>query len=74
MAFLIVGIRRRFMDQDDPATSWIRFGAATGLGAMALQSLVEFSLQMPGIAVTFVVLVAIALHRPSVAVPPLHRV
>jgi hypothetical protein len=30
---------------------------------MALQSVVEFSLQMPGIAVLFVVLCAIALHE-----------
>jgi O-antigen ligase len=60
------GIRRRFAaGQDDPATSWIRFGAATAVAAIALQSLVEFSLQMPGNAVAFVVVAAIALHRPS---------
>jgi O-Antigen ligase len=61
----VVAIRRRFASQqDDPTTAWMRFGAATGLAAIALQSLVEFSLQMPGNAVTFVVLAAIALHRP----------
>ena len=60
------GIRRRFSSgQDDPATSWIRFGAATAVAAIALQSVVEFSLQMPGNAVAFVVVAAIALHRPS---------
>ena len=42
---------------------WIRFGAATGLAAIALQSAVEFSLQMPGNAALFVVLCAIALHE-----------
>jgi len=60
------GIRRRFSSgQDDPATSWIRFGAVTAVAAIALQSVVEFSLQMPGNAVAFVVVAAIALHRPS---------
>jgi O-antigen ligase len=62
------GIRRRFSSgEDDPATSWIRFGAATAVAAIALQSVVEFSLQMPGNAVTFVVVATIALHRPSQA-------
>lgn len=66
MVALFVGIRRRFRGgEDDPATSWIRFGAATGIACIALQSLVEFSLQMPGNAATFVVLCAIALHRPG---------
>ena len=60
------GIRRRFSSgEDDPVTSGIRFGAATALAAIALQSVVEFSLQMPGNAVAFVVVAAIALHRPS---------
>jgi len=49
----------------DPVASWIRTGAAAGLVGMAAQSTVEFSLQMPGIALLFVVLVAIAVHRPS---------
>jgi hypothetical protein len=67
---VVIAIRRRYAaGDDDPATSWIRFGAVTGLAAIALQSLVEFSLQMPGNAVTFVVLVAIALHRPVHATP-----
>lgn len=61
----VVAVRRRFVGgQDDPTTSWMRFGAAIGLAAIGLQSLVEFSLQMPGNAVTFVVLAAMALHRP----------
>ena len=42
---------------------WIRLGAVTGLGAIALQSTVEFSLQMPGNAALCAVLCGIALHR-----------
>jgi hypothetical protein len=46
-------------------------GATTGLVAIALQSLVEFSLQMPGNAVMAATLIAIALHEAPrrVAVP-----
>jgi O-antigen ligase len=58
-------IRRRFRDVAPPSTDyWIRVGAATGIGAVALQEIGEFSLQMPGNAVLFVMLLAIAL-RPS---------
>jgi O-antigen ligase len=57
-------VRRRFAAaHDDRTTRWLRFGAATSLGAIALQSTVDFSLQMPGNAVLFVVLLAAALHR-----------
>jgi O-antigen ligase len=49
---------------DDRLSYWLRFGATTGLVAIALQAAVEFSLQMPGNAVMFVVLCAAALHRP----------
>jgi putative inorganic carbon (HCO3(-)) transporter len=63
-------LRRRFRDSvDDPATAWIRFGAAAGVLAVALQSFVEFSLQMPGNAALFVVLLGIAMHRPPSARP-----
>lgn len=58
-------VRRRFAaDEDDRVTSWVRFGAVAGVIAMALQSLVEFSLQMPGNAAMFVVLLALALAAP----------
>jgi O-antigen ligase len=57
------GVRRRLAeDRPDPMRYWVRFGAATGLAAIALQSAVDFSLQMPGNAVLFTVLCAIALH------------
>jgi O-antigen ligase len=52
-------------------TYWIRAGAVAGLVAIAVQSLFEFSLQMPGNAALFAFLGAIALHRsPSIR----HRV
>ena len=41
-----------------------------GLVGIGVQSLVEFSLQLPGNGVLFVVLLALAVHRP--ARPPAH--
>lgn len=62
-------IRRRFAaGQDDGVTYWIRAGATTGIVAIALQAFVEFSLQMPGNAAFFVVLLAIAMHAAAVKV------
>jgi O-antigen ligase len=59
-------IWRRFReDVDDPSTYWLRVGAVTGLGAIAVQETVDFTLQMPGAAVLFVILAAIAIHRPT---------
>ena len=61
--FLIRDILRRLRsDEDDHATYRIRAGAVTGLvarprpAAIAIQELVDFSLQMPGNMVMFVVL------------------
>jgi O-antigen ligase len=66
LVIVIVGtIRRRFRGLATESTDyWIRVGAVTGIAAMALQEIGEFSLQMPGNAVLFVVLLAIAM-RPS---------
>ncbi len=50
---------------DDPLTYWMRVGAIAGLAGIAAQSVVEFSLQMPGNRVMFVVLLALAMHRPA---------
>jgi O-antigen ligase len=62
---LAAGIRRRLKAGDESVeTYWVRRGAIAGLIAIATQSLVEFSLQMPGNTVLFIVLVAIAFHRP----------
>jgi hypothetical protein len=58
---------RRFRSPDDPEVYWLRVGAVGGLLAIALQSLLEFSLQMPGNAALFVVLLAIALHTSRTA-------
>lgn len=59
-------IRVRFRE-DEPHASiwWTRVGAVTGLMAIALQELVDFSLQMPANAALFIVLLAVALHRPA---------
>jgi len=57
-------IRRRFREAPKGGTTYsLRVGAVVGLISIALQSLVEFSLQMPGNAALFVVLAAIALHQ-----------
>ncbi len=66
----IVGVTRsvlaRLAANDDGAEArWLRVGASAGLVAIGLQSLVEFSLQMPGNAVLFVVLLALALYVPA---------
>jgi len=57
-------VRRRFREAPRHGTSyWLRIGAVIGLVAIALQSTVEFSLQMPGNAALFAVIAALALHR-----------
>src|SRR5690606_24865693 len=62
---VVAGIRRRLRGVDDDVmTFWMRRGAVAGLVGVAAQSVVEFSLQMPGNAAMCVVLVALALHRP----------
>ena len=65
--------RRLRAGDDDPLTFWIRRGAVAGLLGIAAQSLMEFSLQMPGNAVLFVMLLAIAMHRPR-SLQHAHRV
>ena len=58
-------VRRRFREADDDVRiRWLRVGAVTGLAALAVQSCVDFSLQMPGNAVTFALLMAVAAHHP----------
>jgi O-Antigen ligase len=69
-AALAVGIiayqvRKRFREgRDTPMTGWIRAGAVAALAGIAAQSLIEFSLQMPGNTTLFLVIVALAIHRP----------
>lgn len=65
-ALAFVGIvRRRFKEETSGSAYWLRVGAVTGIAAVALQEMVDFSLQMPGNATLFAVLCAIALHRSS---------
>jgi hypothetical protein len=69
--------RRLRSHDDDTMTRWMRAGAVAGLIGIAAQSTVEFSLQMPGNTVMFVLLLALALHRPQRAARRLshaHRV
>src|SRR4051812_15512262 len=66
LALFIREIWRRFREGvDDTRTYWLRAGAVTGLCAIAVQEVSDFTLQMPGAAVLFVVLAAIAIHRPD---------
>jgi O-antigen ligase len=67
---IVVGatIVRRFRSVRPGSTDyWIRAGAVTGILAIAIQEIGEFSLQMPGNAVLFVALLAVAI-RPVDAV------
>ena len=65
-AAVVIGVSRRFNTDDDGLEGhWVRVGAATGLLAIGLQSFVEFSLQMPGNAALFAVLLAMALYIPA---------
>ena len=64
LAMFVVEVRRRFREAPkEGMTYWLRAGAVVGLIAIALQSLIEFSLQMPGNAVLWSVLAALALHQ-----------
>lgn len=65
LGVVVVVVRRRLSSgDDDPLTYWVRVGAVAGLAGIAAQSVVEFSLQMPGNRVMFVLLLALAMHRP----------
>jgi O-antigen ligase len=71
MVGLVRAVRRRLVRGEDNALLyWIRAGAIAGIIGMAAQSMVEFSLHLTGNAVLFVVLVALAIHRPRPAVAP----
>jgi O-antigen ligase len=55
-------IRARLIAQPDDPSRWIRIGAIAGLTGIALQELTDFSLQIPGVALLFVVVFSLALH------------
>ena len=57
-------VHRRFREVSAESSDyWIRIGAMTGILAIALQEISDFSLQMPGNAVLFVVLIALAVRH-----------
>jgi O-antigen ligase len=60
---------RRRLREDVGSIWWIGMGAVTGLLAIALQSTVEFSLQMPGNAALFAVVAGLAIHDGRRATP-----
>jgi len=55
----------RRLGEDRSAVFWIRAGAASGLAAVAVQSVWETGLQRPANAVLFAILAAVALHDSS---------
>lgn len=62
VAVIVAGIQRRFRERQQSSTYWIRAGAVCGLCGVAVQELTDFSLQLPGNAILFALLIAIALH------------
>jgi O-antigen ligase len=65
LAVLVVArMRRTAARRAGGRTEWIRLGARIGLAAIALQELVDFSLQIPGNAALLCVLAAIAIYDP----------
>jgi len=65
IVFFILAVRQRFIEETSSRAYWLRVGVTTGLTAIALQEMVDFSLQMPGNAALFSVMCAIALHSRS---------
>lgn len=63
MAIAAAGVRARVREEANASTAWLRLGAVTSLAAIALQEMVEFSLQIPGNAVLFAAVLAVALHH-----------
>ena len=63
LAFFGRDVLRRFREDCGTSSYWIRAGAVISIVAIALQSIVEFSLQMPGNAALFAVICGIALHK-----------
>jgi len=69
ISVFVLAVRRRFAEETSTSGYWLRVGALTGISAIALQEIVDFSLQMPGNAALFAVLCGMALHRA----PPRRR-
>ena len=58
----VLAVRRRLAASSGSAY-WVRLGAVGGIVAVAVQSAVDFSLQMPGNAALFATLCGVALHE-----------
>ena len=65
IAIFVRNVSRTMYDGRGSMAWWLRAGAVTSLLAIACQETVEFSLQMPGNAVLFTIVCAIALHNPA---------
>jgi hypothetical protein len=65
LAVFVRNVSRTMYDRRGSMAWWLRAGAVTSLLAIACQETVEFSLQMPGNAVLFTIVCAIALHNPA---------
>jgi O-antigen ligase len=66
LALFVRQVRRRLRDDaPDSMGHWLRVGALTGLVAIGVQSFFDFSLQIPGNALLFALLVAIALRASA---------
>jgi len=65
IGIFVRNVSRGMCDRPGSMAWWIRAGAVTSLLSIACQETVEFSLQMPGNAVLFTIVCAIALHRPA---------
>jgi hypothetical protein len=67
---LLLNIRRRFREpSSDHEDYWIRIGAVTGILSIAVQEVVDFSLQIPANAVLLVILLALAARHPHRTLP-----
>jgi O-antigen ligase len=62
---LIYTIGKRLSTPQDERIWWIRLGAVAGICGIGVQELTDFSLQIPGVAMLFAVVVAIAIHEPE---------
>ena len=63
LAVLISEIRRRLKEDRGSSAIWIRIGAVVSLVAIGGQEVFDFSLQIPGNAVMFALVSAVAIHR-----------
>ena len=61
-------IARAAAKPQDETAWWVRMGAVAGICGIAVQETSDFSLQIPGVALLFATLVALATHEPPLRV------